>query len=218
MSATANSPPPTNQPNPAGADQPSRSARLLSLVRKLIDYGKELATTLRQRALTEPAIRSRFGTTDIALILATITRALHRASALEARVLRNAARLDAAPLSAPPRGPRAPRPAAPAATEEMDQGPARLPTPAQIAAEARRRPIGAVIADICRELGIRPSDPLWQDVQLAIIHHGGNLAGLVMDMAKRTGEAIAAIWPPGTVLAWPESPVPSPATVCTGPP
>jgi len=46
----------------------------------------------------------------------------------------------------------------------------------------RRRPIGAVIADICRDLGILPSHPLWRDVQLAIIKHGGSLAGLVKDI------------------------------------
>ena len=51
MSAAANAPdPPT---------QPSRSARLLDLVRKLIDYGKELAATIRQRAFTDPTLRHR---------------------------------------------------------------------------------------------------------------------------------------------------------------
>ncbi len=55
MSAAANAPdPPT---------QPSRSARLLGLVRKLIDYGKELAATIRQRAFTDPGpVISCFGT------------------------------------------------------------------------------------------------------------------------------------------------------------
>jgi hypothetical protein len=45
MSAAASVPDPTTQP--------SRSARLLDLVRKLIDYGKELATTLRERASSD---------------------------------------------------------------------------------------------------------------------------------------------------------------------
>jgi hypothetical protein len=63
MSAAANAPdPPT---------QPSRSANLLGLVRKLIDYGKELATTLQQRATNADlaAVTLSFGTRDIALIL-----------------------------------------------------------------------------------------------------------------------------------------------------
>ena len=90
MPAAANAPdPPT---------QPSRSASLLGLVRKLIDYGRELAATIRQRAFTDPtSVRCCFGTADVALILARICRGLHRADALEARLLSNAHRLDAAP-------------------------------------------------------------------------------------------------------------------------
>ncbi len=50
-------------------------AALLDLVRKLIDYGKELATTLNQRTAENPyfAILN-FGTNDFALILARLTR------------------------------------------------------------------------------------------------------------------------------------------------
>ena len=43
----------------------------------------------------------------------------------------------------------------------------------------RRRPIGAVLEDICRDLGILPSHPLWRELQHAIIEHGGNLARLL---------------------------------------
>ena len=43
--------PPTNQPDP----QPSRAGRLLSLVRKLIDYGTALAATVRQRVAADPS-------------------------------------------------------------------------------------------------------------------------------------------------------------------
>ena len=88
MSAAATTPEPTTPP--------SRSARLLSLVRKLIDYGKELAGTLRQCAPADLRLDAfRFGTSDLALILARITRGLHRATALEARLVRSAAHLDA---------------------------------------------------------------------------------------------------------------------------
>ena len=92
-----------NVPDPP--TEPSRSARLVHLVRRLIDYGKELAATIRQRAFTDPgSVISCFGTADIAVILARIPRGLHRADALEARLLRNADRLDAAPrgASSPP--------------------------------------------------------------------------------------------------------------------
>ena len=74
--------------------KPSRASGLLGLVRQLIDYGRQLAATLRRNP--HP-----FGTSDIALILAHITRGLLRAVALEARIIRNAARLDAEPV--PPR-------------------------------------------------------------------------------------------------------------------
>jgi hypothetical protein len=40
----------------------------------------------------------------------------------------------------------------------------------------RRRPVGAVIADICRDLGILPSHPLWRELSEAIIRLGGSLA------------------------------------------
>ncbi len=166
--------------------QPSRSANLLGLVRKLIDYGRELAATIRQRAFTDPrpVIRC-FGTADVALILARISRGLHRANALEARLLRNADRLDAAPretASRPvPRPPPRPAAAPAALVPGLDPG-ICLPTPEQIAAKIRRQPIGAVIADICRDLGILPSHPLWRELQIAIIREGGSYANLVKDI------------------------------------
>ncbi len=208
MSAAASVPDPTTQP--------SRSARLLDLVRKLIDYGKELATTLRQRASTDLRFDAlRFGTSDLALILARITRGLHRATALEARLLQNAARLDAepAPSRAPPR-PRQ-RTAQPAArrAHQADDLLAHLPTPEQFAAEVRRRPVGAVIADICRDLGILPSHPLWRELQHAIIRYDGSLANLVEDILDR------AFPLPATARS--RSPAPLPASLApasTGPP
>jgi hypothetical protein len=207
MSAAAEATDPTTQP--------SRSASLLALVRKLIDYGRELAATIRRRAFTDPSsVICCFGTADVALILARITRGLHRADALEGKIIRNADRLDAAPPAAPsqPR-PRAPRPPAPPATAETDPRLARLPTPAQIAAEVRRRPIGAVIADICRDLGIMPSHPLWRELQLVIIRHGGNLARLVKDILDQAF--------PLAAIARRRSPAPPPrfpAPAATGPP
>ncbi len=216
MSDAASTPFPTTEP--------SRSGRLLGLVRKLIEYGRELATTIRRRAFTEPDfVTSRFGTTQVALILACISRGLHRAEALEARVVRNAARLDAPPrAAAPAHPPRAPRLAAAPVAQEADPRLARLPTPAEIAAEVRRRPIGAVLADICRDLGIMPSDPLWSELQRAIICENGNLCRLVMDQTDRAFQAVTDTWPPGMKLTWPAPPQPpappSPTLVPTRPP
>ena len=206
MSAAATVPDPLTQP--------SRSANLLGIVRKLIDYGRELAATIRRRAFTDPiSVRCCFGTADAALILARISRGLHRANALEARLLRNADRLDTAPQGgSSPGRPRAPRPAAVPAAGEDDARLALLPTPEQIAAKIRRQPIGAVIADICRDLGILPSHPLWRELQIVIIREGGNLAGLLTHILDQAFP-ISAAAPRGLSRG---SPVLSP--VCTGPP
>jgi hypothetical protein len=60
---------------PTPTTEPSRSGRLLNLVRKLIDYGGELAATIRQRTATDPIFAiACFGTTDLALILARPAR------------------------------------------------------------------------------------------------------------------------------------------------
>jgi hypothetical protein len=209
MTAAATAPTPT--------PEPSRVGRLLGLVRKLIDYGRELAATLRHHSATiDLAAATRpFGTRDIALILAHITRGLHRANALEARLVRNAARLDA-----PPRPRAAPATAKPAAAARPPAAPpadarlAHLPTPEQFAAEVRRRPIGAVIADICRDLGIMPSHPLWREVQMAMIRYGGSLANLVRDLIHQSFQSLVSAAAPA-VLAAP-SPLPSPTGA--GPP
>ncbi len=206
--------PPQDRPV-AGVQAPTRTGRLLGLLRKLIDYGKGLASTLQQRNPAAPvAFNARgFGTIDIALILAHITRGLQLAAALEARVLRRVAHQEAgaasprepapavgsareaapAAVSAPsPRNPPAAQPADRRA-KEADPRLALLPTPEEIAAEVRRRPICAIIADICRDLGIVPANPLWQDVTSALIENGGSLVVLFNDTYSRVSTAVAAL-------------------------
>jgi hypothetical protein len=168
---------------------------------------------------TPPSPVCRFGTSDIALILSRITLGLHRATALEARLLRSAARPD--PKPRPPRVPsprtaRAPR-EAPREPAETDPRLARMPTAEQIAAEIRRRPVGAAIADICRDLGIMPDHPLWRELRLAIMLHGGSLAGLFRDRFKR---ARAAVREATDALSAAPGPAPPPSLepACTGPP
>ena len=211
-----------HQVRPAtGAGAPSRTGRLLGLVRTLIDYGRQLAATLQQRtAATKLAdVTRHFGTIDIGEILARIARGLLRAAALETRLASRLARQPAAPTapSAPSRRqPRAARPvdrsASPAGTSL-----AHLPTPEDIAAEVRRRPVGAVIADICRDLGIVPSNPLWRELSLAIIENGGNLATLFKDTFKRLSTWL--IDPPAAVHpAGPAPDLPFAVTPGTGPP
>jgi hypothetical protein len=214
----------------APAQKPSRAGGLLGLVHKLVSYGTFLAGTLRQRGLgNHPLIQGRqFGTTNIALILARIARGLLRAAALEARLHRSAARLDAPPRPRAPRASsaateqRAPR--RPASSSDTDDDAALLthmPTPEQIAGEVRRRPIGEVIADIVRDLGIIPAHPLWRELAPAIMIEGGRFAAVAVDIMKRPRRMpIPEYWPdeppPYLWAAWSYAPAPAPAA--TGPP
>ena len=155
-----------------------------------MDYGKELAASLCQHSETtdlRPVMRA-FGTRDIARILARITCGLLRAQALEDKVLHNAAHLDTDP---PPPQPAASTrsPSAPHPPHDRQLGPdlapLDLPTPEQIAAKVRCQSIGAVIADICRDLGIMPNHPLWRELQALIDGYRGNYASLVIEILNR---------------------------------
>jgi hypothetical protein len=208
-------------------DPQSRVGRLLELVRRLIDYGKELAATLTQSSVTpDPGATARaFGTRDIRLILARITLGLLRANALEARLVESA-HPDAAPAAcgAPARrvDPRVtsedrPRTAAAPATQRTSAAGldlTHLPTPEQIAAEVRRRPIGTVIADICRDLGIMADHPLWRKLNLAILTYGGSLVPLYKDIIRRASQS----WHAATAAVSPAPVPPILAPAGTGPP
>ena len=202
----------------SAAPPPTPAATLLTLVRKLIDYGKQLAASLQQRTADIAAATQAFGTSDIAQMLAAITRGLHRANALEARLAKQAARphAEAKPARAPSQ--RVPRAAAETTqrADEADTRLVRLPTPEQIAAKVRRQPIGVVIADICRDLGILPNHPLWRELQLVIFQHGGNYAALIKDILQRSSRAFAERFPATAPPASPALFAPVPA--CTGPP
>jgi hypothetical protein len=189
---------------------PNRFGRLLGLVRRLLDYGRDLAVSLQQHSTPASlaAATHTFGTRDIALILARIAQGILRATALETRLVPLASRPE--PVSQPglPSS-RSPAPRAARTTTPL----AQLPTPAQIADAVRRRPVGAVIADICRDLGVTPTHPLWPEVQLAITLHGGNLATLVMDTIEQSFRPLIENWPQ------PSPPcTPIPAVAATGPP
>jgi hypothetical protein len=198
-------------------------ASLLDLVRKLIDYGKELAATLHQRAADNPYFAVfNYATNDLALVLARITRGLQRAAALEERLIRarGRARPDHCARPAQQRAlatatsQRKPRPFRPA-VQDPGSPLTHMPTAEQIAAEVRRRPIGAVIADICRDLRILPSHPLWRDIQNAINRHGGSYVRLLKDLLIRNYQLAAELVAPHDP---PPASLPSPAPACTGPP
>ena len=120
MSAPPAAAGPPDRPDPhqdrpaAGADAPSRTGRLLTIVRTLIAYGRHLAAALQQRTSATDLgdITRHFGTIDIGEIVARITRGLLRAAALEARLISHPIREPAtlATLTAPSASPAARRP------------------------------------------------------------------------------------------------------------
>jgi hypothetical protein len=232
MSASAQSPAPTTQPDPHRAvpTPPTALGRVLSLVRKLIDYGKHLAGTVQQRATAPGFARfaKPFGTADLAVILARITNGLRRAAALDAMLWRRAARgqdLTPTPIRMPAaRAPHVARQVAPPdpqpANHTEDPRLARLPTEAEIAAEVRRRPVGAVIVDICRDLGIAPGHldrAFWDEISHAIIAYGGSLAGFLGNLNRRLFAFGSGDHADRADPRWPAAP-PRLAAPATGPP
>ena len=92
-----------------------------------------------------------------------------------------------------------------------------MPTAEDIAAALRHRPAAAVIADICRDLGIVPAHPLWGEVMTVLSGHGGNFVKFFKDMMARVHSWLTA---PSALDAngWPVL-GPHPAAACgTGPP
>src|SRR5579872_6866858 len=91
-----------DRPAPTPADATTRTGRLLGVLRALILHGKQLAATLQQLAAATnlAGVICSFRTTDIARILASITRGLHLATALEAKVASRPVRQPAAPADA----------------------------------------------------------------------------------------------------------------------
>jgi hypothetical protein len=214
---------PTTSSDPSGTDKPTRSAGLLALIRNLIAFGKQIVASLSQGgSLSDLPHGPRFGTGDIALIVARITRGLRRAEALEARIARNAVRFDAEPK--PRNAPAEPKshPARPAVQRGDDEASllAHLPSEEEIAAEVRRRPVGAVIADICRDLGITTGHPLWRDIHLAIMFNGGSLVRHVKDLTHRVLNGPLSGYPSVTVLTALTHllTTPAPPVASTGPP
>jgi hypothetical protein len=245
----ATAPAEAHHPDPDRAE-PTRIGQVLGLVRTLIAYGKNLAETLRQHT-PDPQVLPCFtfltiifDTSDLAQILARITRGLLRAAALEERLRRLAARghdlkqqpadtlpqspSDQSPSDQSPSDPRAAKPATPPRRQNQDLRPVSLPMFQQIAGQDRRRPIGAVLADICLDLGIVPDQmdyATWDELRRAVSLHGGNPANLTVRCQRKPRAPLSAadIIPiplagqPG--IEFPPWPAPqSKAPASTGPP
>jgi len=177
---------------------PRRRGRLLRLLRKLIHHGNDQLAIVRESPPLDQLYRigQGFGTRDIAMIMARIVRGLRIATELEDRIVNCAANLNrprtpqrasvptpepAAISSAQARHLRmelaehAPPPAS-KPQEDLDVLLRHWPTSKEIAARVRGRPIGSVLAEICRDLGVGYSHPMWWEVLDAIDQHGGNYA------------------------------------------
>ncbi len=167
---------------------PFRTLRLIGLIHTVIEYGKQLIVSARQRAGTADflAFAKPFGTVSLKLLIARIGCAVSRAVHLQQRLQYEAGLGGCynprAPRPAPAdRAPRG-RPAASTrshakrAARSIDSTLAKLPSVAQIAAEIRTRPIEQVIASICCDLGITPDHALWQQLDQALLAFGVRLS------------------------------------------
>ena len=214
----------------ANAPAPEGITCFLILLRWIIGYGQELASALRQGTIGGDFARivRRYRTKDLAVILARLQRGLMLAAGLEDRLVRRAATgrdLKPVPVRYPQPGTRrngAPqRRHAPRRTNIVDLPLDRLPTAEQIASELRRRPAGAVLADICRDLGILPGDlppDLQQALQTIVLRYGGSMVVLMFkemgdDLRRRVAAEMQRLKDATAAVA----PAPTPAR-STGPP
>ena len=175
-------------PDPNRAALP-RVACLLRLVHMLVDYGTSLLAALQPGGapLHRAAAIFRFGTKDLALIVARITCGLRRAAALEERLNRYVVRgvdLPEPKLCLSVAGPRVRKAAAGTEAPPMDSPAlmAALPSAEEIARQVRTRSLGVVITDICRDLGLASGlmEPrLWDALMEAVLECGIDLVRFI---------------------------------------
>jgi hypothetical protein len=201
----------------------SYAATLLRVLRAVIAVGVARLRTLQVRP--EPAeispLAIAFGTFNLAAIIARITRGLRLAGLLEDRIGKTATRIDARranpspkPASTKPRTtPRAPRKPVLSDADDTAALLARMPTEAEIAEMVRRRPIGAVLADICRDVGIGTDHPLWHELRWFIVENNSNWAAAL----KRTFQRIFDAHEEARAMGPPLHDAP-PMVAATGPP
>jgi hypothetical protein len=194
-----------------GRTVPERIAALLHTVRILLCFGRHLADTIERRAAAPSsfnAIAACFGTAKLSVIIAHLQRGLLRAIALEQVLLARAAsgrdiefvqaRVRTSPAPAAPADPPMEQPAAspterkpaprPAHRAGRDDDGFYIPTLEELVAQARRRPIGRTIVDICLDLAVVPgfcTGPFWNDL-FDIMHcFGGSVVSLMQEKSSR---------------------------------
>lgn len=159
----------------------SRINFVRGIVHRLLDFGRHLASTVRQRAEAPnfPALAVNFGTARVPTISAYLLRGILRAIALQ-KVLRarfgDDADLDSFDPTRPPCAGPAPDPSADPSPDPSPRAhaaargpycrPARpigwddperyMPIMKELEAQVRRQPISRTLAAICLDLGITP--------------------------------------------------------------
>ncbi len=204
------SPPDPPQDQPA-TPMPEYIAALLYAVGILLDYGRHLRSTIRQRATapTFPSIAACFGTANLATILAHLNRGILRAIALQRFLLARAAtgrdismvirrtRTDQEPSPAPadpqaespadpPAKPKAaPRPSLPPGHDDPELF---MPTPEELERQVRRRAVGRTITDICRDLAVVPgfcTPEFWNGIFEIMHYFGGSVETVMREKTRR---------------------------------
>ena len=187
---------------------PGNIAVLLHAVGILLTYGRHLIDTVRQRAAAPnfSAIAACFGTANVSTILGHLNRGLLRAEALERVLLARAATgrdidfvarrtgtTDAQPVATPaenqqsataplPPRERASRPAG------RDDPELFMPTIQDLERQARRRPVGRTILDICLDLAVVPGfchSEFWNELFDLMTYFGGSIDKLMRQKARR---------------------------------
>jgi hypothetical protein len=200
------SPPDPPQDHPA-TTLPHNIAVILHAVGILLNYGRHLIDTVRQRA-TAPnfnAIAACFGTANLSTILAHLNRGILRAEALERMLLARAAtgrdidfveRRTRAPEPQPAPAAEPEQPAAvPPAPRKCASRPAAwddpelfMPTLQELDRQVRRRPVGRTIYDICSDLGVVPAfchSGFWNQLHEMMHFLGGSIVRLMQEKTAR---------------------------------
>lgn len=199
MTGPATTAEPPSQPGaphqaPAQPATLPRIVALLGLLQFLIGFGTDLATRLERHGRVQGFRQvNMFGSDHMPTVMARIIRGLLRAAALQQLLHRRAASgrdIQTPPIrKRPPRAPgTAPQPPPHRVARTPDPDALLRPTPKQLAAEVRRRHMGAVLTDICDDLGLTPGlvgGAHWDVLCHAIAQYGGNLGGFLKRVMRR---------------------------------
>lgn len=178
----------TNSPSqpegpPPGADRALRSERHLRVLEELTEVGMEMVRALRDEAVAEDGKSAG----ELALTFSRVARAVRQTVALEARLAEGHEIMAFRARSAEPA--RAPRPVSPNQFRRTEIGRVvgemidlTIPDDDQrepfyealydriddVPAATFERPMGVMIAEICRDLGLEPDWSLWAEETFAI--------------------------------------------------